>query len=321
VLDFPYHNLFYDCYSLKNVSILDLTQIDDGSELFYDCYSLKNVFIGKMCSNAEYMFEYCYALENVIIEDATELTGSYDMFYECYSLKQLFLPPTPNLTDASYMFEVCLALQTVHFADLSSLESAYEMFSDCYSLLKVSFPPTPSLTDMDYMFDNCYSVTEITFEDLSSLSSVYSPFYDCYSLKRVSLSGLPVNYYMSNPFTYTSALESLYLPSAPSGLDYLLEFCYSLRTLEIEDCSNLASPGSSFISIAPVLSKIRIPNMATDFSIADCSLSREALVQVFEDLAVVGSANINISGNWGEPLLTSEDIQIATDKGWTIGPF
>jgi hypothetical protein len=61
--------------------------------------------------------------------------------------------------------------------------------------------------------------------------------------------------------------------------------------------------------------------MATDFSVANCSLSREALVQVFEDLAPVVSASIDITGNWGEALLTPEDIQIATDKGWTIGPF
>ena len=61
-----------------------------------------------------------------------------------------------------------------------------------------------------------------------------------------------------------------------------------------------------------------MPNMASTFTIAACDLQRDALVTLFNDLAVVVSKTITITGNPGVPNLSAADLQIATDKGWTV---
>ena len=55
-----------------------------------------------------------------------------------------------------------------------------------------------------------------------------------------------------------------------------------------------------------------------DISYENCRLSRQALVDIFNGLATVSGATINIMGNWGIEDLTTEDRNIATNKGWII---
>jgi hypothetical protein len=53
-------------------------------------------------------------------------------------------------------------------------------------------------------------------------------------------------------------------------------------------------------------------------SFQNCQLSRDAIVEIFNNLAVVVSATITITGNWGVTALSAADLLIATDKGWTV---
>ena len=56
-------------------------------------------------------------------------------------------------------------------------------------------------------------------------------------------------------------------------------------------------------------------------SFANCQLSKNAIVEIFNNLldrTSLVSANINITGNWGASVLTPADRAIATSKNWTI---
>jgi hypothetical protein len=53
-------------------------------------------------------------------------------------------------------------------------------------------------------------------------------------------------------------------------------------------------------------------------SFQNCQLSRDAIVEIFNNLAVVVSATITITGNWGVTALSAADLLIATSKGWVV---
>lgn len=67
------------------------------------------------------------------------------------------------------------------------------------------------------------------------------------------------------------------------------------------------------------LQKSAFQNTKISISYQNCSLSKEALVEIFQNLySPVTSTTITITGNWGASLLTADDRLIATSKGWTI---
>jgi hypothetical protein len=52
---------------------------------------------------------------------------------------------------------------------------------------------------------------------------------------------------------------------------------------------------------------------------ANCQLSRDAIVEIFNNLATVTPPQtITITGNWGVTALSAADLLIATSKGWTV---
>jgi hypothetical protein len=57
--------------------------------------------------------------------------------------------------------------------------------------------------------------------------------------------------------------------------------------------------------------------VSTDISYYNCLLGHQAIVDIFNGLAAA-NATIDVRNNYGAADLTSEDIAIATDKGWTV---
>jgi len=54
---------------------------------------------------------------------------------------------------------------------------------------------------------------------------------------------------------------------------------------------------------------------------SSCQLSRDAIVEIFNNLAdrsSTTSQTITISGNWGVSALSAGDLAIATGKNWTV---
>lgn len=100
------------------------------------------------------------------------------------------------------------------------------------------------------------------------------------------------------------------------NIRYMFEDCPSLRSVTFSDLSNVNSVSALF-SKCYSLAELRVPNIATTFDLSNCNLDRAALVQVFNDLGTT-TATLTITGNIGVASLTSTDLLIATNKGWTI---
>lgn len=66
------------------------------------------------------------------------------------------------------------------------------------------------------------------------------------------------------------------------------------------------------------LQEAPLQGVSENISFQGCLLSRDAIVDIFNGLATVVEKTINVSGNYGAAELTTADIEIATNKGWTV---
>jgi hypothetical protein len=95
--------------------------------------------------------------------------------------------------------------------------------------------------------------------------------------------------------------------------------CFSLEEIVfVSTCANITTTATMFNNCRS-LRKLRLPNIAISFSIANCNMMRPELVDLFNDLAtVVTPQTITITGNPGVPDLTLADENIAVNKGWSV---
>jgi len=95
--------------------------------------------------------------------------------------------------------------------------------------------------------------------------------------------------------------------------------CINLREIEFispNGAARLTTTTGMFASCNK-LRRLRLPGMSVTFTIAECDLERTELVQLFNDLATVGTTQtITITGNPGVPDLTAADLLILTNKNW-----
>jgi hypothetical protein len=106
----------------------------------------------------------------------------------------------------------------------------------------------------------------------------------------------------------------------------MFQSCQSLQAIPaLSTAAITTTTGSDFTNFSINTFSIDKIEMifARTVNISNCQLSRDALVEIFNNLtnrSTTTAANINISGNWGALAggLSSADRAIATGKNWTI---
>jgi hypothetical protein len=93
--------------------------------------------------------------------------------------------------------------------------------------------------------------------------------------------------------------------------------CQSLNSIPALSTSAITTDFTLFANAANSLNRCQM-SFARTVSFLNCQLSRDAIVEIFNNLAVVVSATITITGNWGVTALSAADLLIATTKGWTV---
>jgi hypothetical protein len=102
--------------------------------------------------------------------------------------------------------------------------------------------------------------------------------------------------------------------------------CYALFRLPAFDLSNISSSTGidSNTSTGRMLYRCynlsEAPFSGTKVNIRynQCKLGRQEIIDIFNGLAVVGTATIVLTQNPGTSSLSASDLQIATLKGWTV---
>lgn|GEM_PF-6863526 len=149
-------NVFYNCFSLRDVSIAGVTEINNHT--FRSCTALVSITLSNNLTKiGAYAFGDCSSLQNIPLPGSLKTIGN-NAFDRCTSLKSITLPS--SLTSlGDYSFRHCSALEEVY--NNSSIKSINKtIFDECVGLLTVSIPSTVTSIDID-AFRTCTRLNAI----------------------------------------------------------------------------------------------------------------------------------------------------------------
>ena len=258
---------FYNCYSLKSISIPNNFSMTTTTNMFSNCYSLKSVSIPKgITSTGASIFYGCYSLKSVSIPLGITSIGM-QAFASCYSLESISIPSGVT-SIASQMLSGCNNLKRVVVpSGVTSIEAQF--FNACYSLESISIPS--GVTSIgNNAFASCYSLESVSLP--SGVTSIGSgAFNACRSLESVSIpSG--VTSIANQTFSSCPSLESVSIPSGVTSIGYgAFTNCTSLQSVilptNLTTINNEATSttSSGCFSSCYSITSLTIPSKCTSF--------------------------------------------------------
>lgn len=195
------------------------------------------------------------------------------------------------------MFYNCTSLTTIPQLDTSNVERMGWMFSGCTSLTSIPQINTSNVTGMSGMFSGCTSLTTISQLDTSKVTSVGSMFNRC-----TSLTSIPELDFGTVKRSSTSTNSSSPFSGSYPNLTTLGGFKNlksSFKSDFLENMSNLT-----------VDSLMNVINGLYDWKTNPDGLDPYDYQTDEQQVLKFGSTNL--------AKLTSSQIAIATNKGWTL---
>jgi surface protein len=211
-------------------------------------------------------------------------------------------------------------VERVNVLTIGAATSMSSMFNSCYSLQSVPLFNTANLTSMNAMFINCYSLQSAPLFNTGNVTIMSNMFSGCNSLQSVPLFNTANVTVMTTMFNNCNSLQSvpLFNTANVTIMSAMFASCFSLNSIPaLSTAAIIADFGAFFASGANSLNRCQMVFQRT-VSFENCQLSRDAIVEIFNNLAVVVSATITITGNWGVTALSAADLLIATSKGWVV---
>ena len=249
-----------------------------------------------------------------------------DMSRTFYSSKVVRVPElnTNKVKDFSYAFSRSSISEFPNW-NFSNAESISYLLQNCNSLKTDIVINNLSKLTGDYCLNGiCQqnAVTSVTLNDLNPdiAYSIDSAFFDDGWLKSVSFNtttGVPMKVKsMSETFNYCNQLKTLPLMDLTQCTRFSITGCNSLESIPAYDLSNITSINLSSLY---KLAEFHATGMKVSFNISSSTqFTREALVEILNNLATVTTATTLTMGATNLAKLTDEDIAIATNKGWTL---
>ena len=262
-------------------------KITDASRLFYNGARL------------DYMQELLSLCENI--------NNMEYMFYNCsFNLRKLDISnlDTSNVTNMSYMVYQCGGLTELDLSNFntSNVSRMDYMFSQCSGLTKLDLSNfnTSNVTRMDYMFSSCPKLTELDLSNFntSNVTNMSVMFYNDLILTSLNLSSFDMSKVNSIGSMFYNCIE---LTNLYFGYNLGKGFTkqsnnYSSYKLDLSSCTKLTHE-----SLMDVINNLYDLNLTYDVANGGTLYTQQL---------VLGSTNL--------AKLTSEEIQIATNKGWSV---
>ena len=209
------------------------------------------------------------------------------------------------IKDMSYMFYECLNLVTVPKLNTLAAINMSGLFVGCQALVEIQKIDTLNVTDMHSMFASCTSLTTIPQLDTSKVTTMCGPNYGgmftwCESLTSIpqmdtsNVTNMKYMFYGCESLTTIPLMDT----SKVTDISYMLDGCRSLKNL------------GGFIGL-------RLSLKLSNFTL----LTHESLMNVINNLADVHKEPLVKTltlGEWNINKLTTEEIAIATGKGWIV---
>ena len=346
-----FYLMFSECTALTACPELDTSSGTNFYSMFSKCTALTETwpYDTSKGTNFEEMFMGCSRLTGVDAFDVSSGTAFGHMFDGCKALPEV---PAFAFTKSStnpYMFAGCTSLSGIPGWDWSHMTNCAHMFDGCTALREITAPVnTSSCTNFNNMFFNCTALRRIASMDVSSMTTGSSLFNGCTSLEETPELSAPSATVISQMFDGCTKLSLVRSLSFTKGESWFAFFrnCLSLRDLHNVDCSGATSLSECFECYGgrgSLTSLQAIPATAVkaagnvldgqyrlvdfggfsgigiSFDISGCTaLSRASLLAVLDGLATVtGTATVTLGAD-NLAKLTEEELQTATDKGWTV---
>lgn len=235
-------------------------------------------------------------VDGSVIEKPSDEWGISDARYLFYGNARLdimdeLLGKLKNCTNFYGMFSNASALEECPSFDSSKGTNFSRMFEYCYGLKKVNyFDTSKSSGDFSYMFFYCQTLTEIPQLDTSKATNFSNLFYDCEKLPEIpqldasNVTNVRQMLDLTNGLTTFGGLKNLGKSyTKDKNANYIF---YSLYLLFSYDLTH-----DSLMNVINNLYDLNINGVESQ-------------------QLVLGSTNL--------AKLSSEEIQIATDKNWSV---
>lgn len=255
--------------------------------------------------------ELDYELNNL---DTKNLTSTESMFSSCVNLLSVPLFDTSHVDNMAYMFNGCRALVSVPLFDTSNVLDMTEMFGYCPRLSSLPLFDTSNVTNMNRTFGQCDSLTEIPLFDTRNVTNMYNLFYGCRNITEI-------------PALNTSKVMNV---------SQMFMSCFNLTTVPQLDFSSVNNVSDIFYAMSSItnlggflnLGNAYDPNQSANYSYYTLYLSNQSrithdsLMNVINNLYDIANKGVKtqklVLGSKNLAKLTAEEIQIATDKGFSV---
>ena len=246
--------------------------------------TFEHTFVNVPVTNMDYFTQPCRdKLKTIDLSnfDTSQVTSMYEAFYQC-EVESLNISnlDTSKVTNMSQMFNGCSNLKSL---DLSNFD-------------------TSKVTNMDYMFSRCYNLTSLDVSnfDTSKVTNMGSMFLGNLVLTSLDVSNFDTSKVtnMDSMFYLDGRLIDLYMNfdvRLNENFSYIFFACYLLKN---------------------VVGKFE--GTKYDLDLASCPLTAQSAMVFINGLATVTEKRrLSLSATTYDSL-TTEQIAIATAKGWTV---
>ena len=284
---------------------------------------------------------------NTILKLRSPLTiegSNASYMFNNYQLNEIPQLDTSNVTNMSYMFYNCVNLVTIPSLKTNKVTKMEKMFSYCKSL--VSIKPqfnTSNVTNMYQMFSNCQKLVTLDLSnfDFSSTTNLQEMFYLSTRIENLILPNLHTNATERTARGMFSRLEKIKeldlttLNEIYSTM-YMFDNCKALETLSAIDCSKNKECTGTFNNCTSLKNFGGMINLGqaypttisannSDYRLAlqySTLLTHESLMNVINNLYDIKTKGVKpqqlVLGTTNLAKLTSDEIAIATEKGWNV---
>lgn len=228
--------------------------------------------------------------------NTSQLTSMIEAFYGCSNLTSIDLTnvDVSNVTHMTQMFDGCKKLTSLDVSNFntSNVTDMNSMFQGCYidglTSLDLSNFNTSNVTDMNSMFDYGTTYSDLYSQGLTSLD-----------ISNFNTSKVTTMYHM---FANHRKLTDLYINFDVRSIK---DNYYSYRGI-FYNCSSLKNVVGKF------------EGAKLDLNLSDCPLTAASAMVFINGLATVTTKMTLYLSVTTYDSLTTEQIAIATAKGWTV---
>lgn len=306
-----------------NVGTKDITEngVYNASDDNLDGYSQVNVQTGGLY---EYFSPYIEAgingnkggWINTLLKFRSPLTikgTKVEYMFADYPLSEFPEIDTSELTSTSYMYAYCTQKQTIPNLNMSKVTDTNHMFYN--SDVVINSLDTSNVINMNNMFAN--SSNTKTLPDFDTSKATNLSYIFAYMTKLVKSPNIDTSNAINVQSMYNQCFALIDIPE----LDFSkVDNSYWILYLSdhLKNLGGFKNFGKGFTTVREANSNYN----ALDIERAS-ELTHESLMNIINKVYDIKSMGLNTQririGTTNLAKLTSEEIAIATDKGWTVG--